>query len=275
MISAGVLTAAFALQAAGPARVYDPGEELRYRIVQTESRGGVETVLSGETHHRIEGTGLAGAETVSWTRLGDRGSSEDLAARGLAPYRLSLSPGEAPDSPRPRDSVALMGMVTDLQTFYVAVSPAIGIDRLKAVGDVYTRPDPLIGEFGDGIAILSGRDCTVVTVTLVSQSEESWTVRTAFEPPAEPCLGREASDGPPPNFEMVRKVGDGVLDLGGHERFVIETTLDRPGGRIRRGEMVNTLDLAGRSCADESFARCQTLPPIHRERRISLDLIEP
>lgn len=268
-----ILVVMFPLSQDAPVRIYHPGEQLRYRLTQTEMRGGETLTLSGDTLHRVVRQKDRWVEVVTWTRLGEPGSPDDRLARALPAYRLSLAKSGSLESPRPRASVALMGGVTDLQTFYVAVSPAVGIDRLSAAGDWFRRPEPVIGEFADGATILSGRDCTTTTVRLVSASQTAWIVRTTFEPPAKPCLKRPAAARPPENFEMVRKTGDAFLDLHGRERFSIMSTLERPSGRIKRAEMTNILDLEGRSCAEAALAHCRPLPPIRRERRVELDLI--
>jgi hypothetical protein len=264
-------------QEAGPIlRHYTAGETLRYRLVQTESRNGVQTRLEAVTEHVVSTE--AASEQVHWISLTPADASDAAALRALAPYHLSLVPGGRLASPRPRDSVALLGLVTDLQTFYVAVSPALGAGRLRSVGDRFTRAEPVTGDFADGDHILAGKDCTVPTLTLKSITESEIVVETDFAPPATSCLPPHAQPAAttgavPDNFMMVRAVGDTVLDLAGTERFVITTTLDRGSFRIRSAAMVNTLRLRGRSCTDRTLTSCSVIPDLVRERKVTLELL--
>lgn len=279
----GVAGPAVAWQTLDLGRRYVPGERFQYRLVQTETRADETTRIEAISDHQVV-AGDAGSEPfeqVRWLNLGAPGGPDEAAARALAPYPLSLGVREILSSPRPGGSVALLGMVTDLQTFYVAVSRGLGIGHLKAVGDSHTRPDLVIGDFEDGQVILSGRDCTQATLLLKAMTAETVVIESRFEPPAASCLGADAPDqthdvaaAAPDNFHMVRRAGDQVLDLGGHESFVIVSTLRRSDGQLLAAEMDNRLDLAGRICSDATLAQCSPVPPILRVRHVSLERIE-
>lgn len=254
-------------------RRYVAGEQFGYHLVQTEARAGETARLEATTAHQVifppDG---APFERIRWTRLGDAAGPDAEAAARLPAYALSLVAGQSLESPRPGGSVDLLGMVTDLQTFYVAVSPGLGIDRLKAPGDVWVRPDLVIGDFQDGDAILSGRDCTRATLRLVAIEADDALVETRFDPPAASCLGSDSADAGvlPDNFQMTRRSGQGLLILHGAESFVILSRLDIHTGQLLEAEMTNRLDLTGRVCADETPDHCTALPPIHRVRRVTL-----
>jgi hypothetical protein len=259
-------------------RTYREGERLRYRIVQSETRNGAATVLTGETAHEVVRDGASLAEQVRWTRIGppEAPDARSEEARAVPPYTLSLEAGGELESPRPAGAVDLLGMITDLQTFWVAVSPGLGVDRLAEPGDVHVRPELIVGDFADGEAILSGRDCTRATLTLLSRDAGAAVVETRFEPPEASCLdGAVPADGrPPSNFRMVRKVGDQFLDLEGHESFVVTSRLDADDGKIQSAEMVNRLALHGRICMDPALTQCAPMPEVRRERRVTLELVE-
>jgi hypothetical protein len=258
-------------------RTYREGERLRYRIVQSETRNGATTVLTAETEHEVARERAGLAERVGWTRMGppEAPDSRSDEARAVPPYTLSLEPGGGLESPRPAGAVDLLGLITDLQTFWVAVSPGLGADRLAEPGDVHVRPELIVGDFADGEAILSGRDCTRATLTLVSRDAEASVVETRFEPPTTSCLdGAAPADGGPPfNFRMVRRAGEQFLDLEGHESFVITSRLDGGDGKIRSAEMVNGLALHGRVCMDAGLTQCTPMPEVRRERRVTLELV--
>jgi len=257
-------------------RRYEAGEHFRYRITQTETRNGQTSRLEAITEHDVVPLGAGFAEQVRWVSIHSGGIDRSAESAAIPSYTLSLEEGQSLESPRPAGAVDLVGLTTDLQTFYVAVSPALGIANLIMPGDSFTRPELIIGDFADGAAILSGRDCTMATLTLRSLDPESGSavVETRFLPPTSSCLSAAAAggEGAPDNFQMVRKVGDQFLDLHGRESFVIVTTLEGRRGRIARAEMVNTLELSGRSCADAALTRCAAIPDVKRERRVSLAL---
>lgn len=275
----GATSPASARQELDLTRRYEVGQRFQYRLAQTETRGDQTSRVEAVSDHEVVADDDGGPpfERVRWLSLGEPGEADDIAARALAPYTLALGAEEQLESPRPAGSVALLGMVTDLQTFYVAVSRGLGLDKLKAVGDAHVRPELIIGDFEDGEAILSGRDCTRATLRLVAVEEDEVTVEARFEPPSQSCLDPAATPAAgevPENFRMVRRAGPGVLDLHGHESFVILSRLRRSDGQLRAADMTNQLDLEGRMCADVALAACNAIPPIHRNRRVSLELIE-
>lgn len=277
-----MLIPALAILALSPAdpspllRRYEVGEHFRYRITQTETRNGQTSHLEATTEHDVVALGAGFAEQVRWVSIHSAGIDRSAEAAAIPAYTLSLEAGQGLESPRPSGAVDLVGLTTDLQTFYVAVSPALGIAHLVAPGDSFTRPELIVGDFADGAAILSGRDCTMATLTLQSLDPETGAavIETRFQPPTSSCLPAAAAggDGMPDNFQMVRKVGDQFLDLHGRESFVIVTTLEGRSGRIVTAEMVNTLELSGRSCADAALTRCAAIPAVKRERLVSLAL---
>lgn len=256
-------------------RRYEVGEHFRYRITQTETRNGQVSHLEATTEHDVVALGAGFAEQVRWVSIHSAGVDRSAEAAAIPAYTLSLEEGQGLESPRPSGAVDLVGLTTDLQTFYVAVSPALGIAHLVAPGDSFTRPELIVGDFADGAAILSGRDCTMATLTLRSLDPEtgSAVIETRFQPPTSSCLSDPAGgESAPDNFQMVRKVGDQYLDLHGRESFVVVTTLEGGSGRISAAEMVNTLELSGRSCADAALTRCIAIPAVKRERLVSLAL---
>lgn len=257
-------------------RRYEAGEHFRYRITQTEVRNGQISHLEAVTEHRVVALGSGFTEEVRWVSMSTPGADRSAEVAVIPPYTLSLEAGQGLESPRPTGAVDLVGLTTDLQTFYVAVSPGLGLGNLVTQGDSYTRPQLIVGDFADGAAILSGQDCTEATLTLRSVDTEtgSAVVETRFSPPTSSCLSDAVADGgvPPDNFRMVRKVGDQFLDLHGRESFVVISTLEGGGGRILEAEMVNTLELSGRACADAALNRCAPIPDVKRERRVSLAL---
>lgn len=255
------------------ARHYMEGETFGYRIEQVESRDGKTTRVVGRTSHRVVRNGDGFAEQVQWKTLRIGEDVRDAAAAEIPAYLLSLEAGQPLSSPRP-DSVDILGLVTDLQTFYVAVSPALGAAHLAEPGDSHTRSELVVGDFADGATIVAGKDCMQTTMTLREVGSDGVLVTTAFVPPARSCLeAADSSDDMPENFRMVRRVKDNFLSLSGHERFTINTELEPVSGRIRHATMVNVLELDGEICRDAALTKCTAIPHISREREVSLELI--
>jgi len=275
-----LLTSAGAQAQLLPPRHYADASEYRYHLLQEETRGGVSTSLDGVVAIKVERRPNGDyAETIRWVRLGESGSPDDAAARALPAYHLSLAPGGTIESPRPKGSVALLGMVTDLQTFYAAISPGLGAGDIKDVGRPVERQEPVIGDFSDGDVILSGKDCTIARLTVTAIERDHVVLETRFDPPARSCLsGPAATDGGVPrNFEMIRKVGAFFISLVGTEQFTIVSRVSRRDGQLLEADMINRLDLEGRRCTDAALTDCSPTPPVSRVRKVRLKLsaVEP
>ncbi|MGH9657136.1 MAG: hypothetical protein ACRD96_01255 [Bryobacteraceae bacterium] len=253
------------------------GQIFRYEMKTTVDGGaGVETATS--VHEVVVRDGIP-RERVRWTGLvGSDGVDYGEAARKAGTMELSLHPAGPLELVKPAGNPRMVGPVTDLYTFFFAVSPRAGVTRAEGPGDVYVRPEPVMGDWSDGEQFLIGQDRTEVRIKLVSR-EPRLVYETAFVPPAAGGLEmardwmREPVCGPAPNnFQMVRRQGEQFVVLWGCEEFTTRTEMDS--GRIERATMNNVLRWRMRVCMDRELGRCFDQPNLSRRRRVELRRID-
>lgn len=213
--------------------------------------------------------------------------STDLTkeANAVQPYRISLHPKGKLAIPA-LNNARMTGEITDFNTFFVAVSPLMGIASLKKTGDSFTKPDVVKGNFANGKDILKGEDCLQVTLTWLAETATDVTVQSAFLPPAQNCLNYFLPEFSTPvakdtinNFQMVRLYGKGDNFFGvmyGKENFTITSTVRKTDGKIRHAVMENLLLLKGKMQCDEALKNCViTLPAASTiYRKLELELID-
>lgn len=145
----------------------------------------------------------------------------------------------------------------------VAISPAVGIQRMRRVGERHTHPELLRGDFADGAVTVLGEDCIELTLTLLELTARTARIESRFSPPRRACLDfREpwmaTRAGAASNFQMIRAPSDDVFDvLWGTEWFTIVAELQRSDGKLLRATMDNVLDLQMRAGCDAGLAGCK------------------
>ncbi len=244
-------------------RVYQLGERQRYEIRSQSWMNGAP---------RGGSVAVSVHEVVGPPPLRERIRFEDLP---VPPYHVSIAddaPAGALALPSLRGLEAdAVGVVTDLHTFLVALSPHAGVAQLRRPGDARALPEPRVGSWADGAAVLVGQDCTQLTARLVALDGDTATIETSFLPPPAPCLTMRAAwmDGPA-NFQQVRKVGGAIVAMWGRERFVVRAVVQRADGHILRATLDNELALTVRAGCDESLATCGAGLPMKLRRQVTL-----
>lgn len=267
-------------------RQYQPGETSRYQLT-------TEVVHNGKWQSTIKAicelkvvtdSGGIPYEEVRWLRktvITAKDTTEHTAAvQAVTPYRFSLHPSGKLDLPK-ITVPDMTGEITDLHTFFVAISPRLGIEHLHQQGDQYVSPKPVIGDFSNGRDILKGNDCLSVTLQLKQGSEKEAELQTDFVPPATTCLTYLLDEmrtpvvaGIPNNFQMVRPAGAEHFNLFyGKENFTIISSLSRSNGRLVRASMNNLLTLQLKLNCDSSYANCAQTFPFHIKRTLYLELL--
>lgn len=204
--------------------------------------------------------------------------NHDSTAQTIKPYRISLSPGQKVWLPK-LNNPEMVGDITDLNTFFVAVSPALYVQKLSAKNPVFKNEGKLQGNFADGVMIIKGTDCIEVTQTLIKKTRKYCLVKTDFLPPADFCLIPLADTISkkifefPNNFQMMQKMtGDKVNLLWGNESFTIITKIDNKDGKILDATMTNTLSLRMRVNASSDLQTYVVEIPYKISRNLKLQL---
>lgn len=252
-------------------RVYDVGASSVYRLTTRAYHNGkfASESIATSRHLIVERKGTP-FERVTFTGLEEstkQGKKSLVALPGIVkkvkPFYISLAPHGSLSIPK-LNVPQMTGPITDLITFWVALSPKVGADKLHAVGAGRTLQKPFGGDWANGASLPVGRDQTVVTSQLIALTPKTTTFKTSFLPPsgagiqmAHPFMTKRVVSTAPNNFEQVQAIGDGEFDaMWGNERYVITETVDRKSGQIIHATMDNYLKLKLRVQCDAGFKRC-------------------
>jgi hypothetical protein len=175
----------------------------------------------------------------------------------------------------------MVGEVTDLNTFFVAVAPASNANKVSAKDPVYINKEPRKGNFADSIFILYGTDCIEMSQHFISADKQTTTIRTDFLPPASFCLTPKLDTvatrlyDQPNNFQMIQKgTGDNVNFFWGVETFTITSKVDNKTGAIIEAGMENTLNLQMRYNSSKDLQSYAVQIPVKIKRVLKLELIK-
>ncbi len=266
-------------------RVYTAGETWAYELTTTHRHDGAfEKREVGLSSHEVRPD--ATGEVVRWTSLSIEApegtiTDESAAAQAVPPYEMSLLVDA--DMALPALTVPEMtGMITDLFTYYVAVSSSLGVTELHAPGDVYTPESPVQGDWSDGAGTPVGQDCIVPSIEFLELDVEGKLARfeTRFEVPDDPdCFewiheswSAPVVEGKANNFQQVLDLGGALFAMYGVEWFTIRTEVDTTDGRIRSATMENRLDLRTLGGCDDEWQNCGHDAPLVIEREEQLVL---
>jgi hypothetical protein len=197
-----------------------------------------------------------------------------------SPYRISLHSKGKLDIP-PIQDAGMTGEITDFNTFFVAISPKLGIDALHKPGDLFKKPEQVKGNFANGKDILKGEDCLAVTNTLLKKDKRNAFIKTDFHPPSTGCLDYYTADMKQPvagdtinNFQMVRYFSASKVNLFyGKEEFVINSTINTKDGKLQEASMINALRLNLKLNCNTDYSDCQNTFPFTIRRTIRLELL--
>jgi hypothetical protein len=267
-----------------PVRKYKAGDTYKYKLTTEHWRNDAyngKTVSIAE-HHIVNDSGSL-AEEIKWiskTSYNQTASvSLDSFAKSVAPYRISLLPNGKVLLPKLTVS-EMVGEVTDLNTFFVAVAPASNANKVSAKNPVYINREPRQGNFADSIFILYGTDCIEMSQYFIRADKQSTTIRTDFLPPASFCLtplldtvAKRIYD-QPNNFQMIQRgTGDKVNFFWGVESFTITSRVDNKTGAISEASMENILNLQMRYNASKDLQSYVVQMPVKIKRILKLELI--
>lgn len=268
-----------------PVRKYKAGDTYKYKLTTEHWRN---DKYSGKTvsiaeHHIVNDAGIL-AEEIKWiSKISydeTTSASLDSFAKMVTPYRISLLPNGKVLLPKLTVS-QMVGEVTDLNTFFVAVAPASNANKVSAKNPVYINKEPRQGNFADSIFILYGADCIEMSQHFISADKQSTTIRTDFLPPASFCLTPKLDTvaqkiyDQPNNFQMIQKgAGDKVNFFWGVETFTITSRVDNKTGAIIEASMENTLNLQMRYNSSIDLQSYAMQIPVKIKRVLKLELIK-
>lgn len=268
------------------ARQYKMGEKNFYKLTSESYNNGSFTGKSVSTA-RLMVVSDSGhlAEEIQW--LGKifytkkDTINKDSIAQSVVPYRISLLPDAKVLLP-PLTIPDMVGDITDLNTFFVALAPAMNMQQLSGKNKEWINEKLVTGNFGDGKQLLFGRDYIQVTQHLLRYSANEAMVRTDFMPPAVFSMDTLVADTiakrtfeSPNNFVMIQKgAGDKVNLLWGVESFSITSRISNTSGQLLEATMTNTLKLQMRfNCTADLKSYAAEIPVVIK-RELKLEKIK-
>lgn len=267
-----------------PFRKYRAGEQFQYRITTESVRNGKPTGKAVAVSQHTVVTDSAGfSERIQWMDKkiyeGDSVLNQGNIAKQIAEYRISLGLSGKLLLPA-LDFPEMVGEITDLHTFYVAISPALNAQKLSARQKVIKNKDIREGNFADHKRILFGKDCMIVTQQLLRDSGAYVELKTIFSPPGNSCMpllaeaASKSNTNDSINFQMIQKgQGEKVNYFWGVESFEITSKIEKRTGRIIEATMINELKLKMLYNADKELEKFDAELPVSIQRKVKLELV--
>jgi hypothetical protein len=270
-------------------RIYRAGDQYRYEIQRTYYLNGeLRDVATAVSVHTVVGEPPT-KERIHFERLTitANGNTADatLSIRGIPAYEVSLA-ADAPKGSLDLPSLenldgVVVGMITDLHTFLVAISPHAGINRVERVGDIDVSARPRQASWSNGSTVPLGQDCIQITSKLAALTVTTATIETSFLPPATQCLQMHRDWMVAPvdpetranNFQQVRKDSGARAVMWGREQFRVRAVVNRQDGKLRSATMDNELLLKMRMNCDETMEKCGAEVPLKLRRTLTLRLL--
>jgi hypothetical protein len=267
-------------------RRYQADQEFSYHVEDRRRQQAGEsvstTIASAESSHRVAFEGGVPFETVRWTEAVDLATGQHRTDLDSLPIsRLSLHPNGPIEPGKPAGDPLMIGMITDLVTLYVAVSPKVGIANLHLPGDQAAAPAPVFGDFADGSTFIAGQNKFRVDVAMTALSPELVEYATYMQPLGfdsgelhRDFMQQPACVSAPNNIQYVRAQGADFLAAWGCESITIQTKIDRQSGIIVESLMVSYLLQNVKTCQDAALTQCADAPPIEENRTVELKLLD-
>lgn len=268
-----------------PYRQYKPGEVNKYKLTSEVYRNDkfAGKIISVAELRAVKDSAFV-SEEIKWLSKVSFTLKDTInlnsTAQKVQPYKISLSPNGK--VPLPKLTIPeMVGDITDLNTFFVAIAPALNIQKLTKSDPDFKNAEPRQGNFADSLVILYGTDCIEVTQHLLEATKKYVIVRTDFTPPASFCLKPLLDTmavnlfDHPNNFQMIQKgAADKVNVLWGVESFSITSKIDLKIGKLLEATMTNALNLRMRYNTSKDLKSYAVEMPITIKRDLKLELLD-
>jgi len=266
-------------------RKYKPGEVFKYRLTTEVYRNNEFTTrMSAVSEHSVVKDKDSLYEEIRWRQKTTYSLKDtiqlDSIAQSVSPYRISLSRGGKVLLPA-LNSPEMTGEITDLNTFYVAIMPALNAQRLSSKNVSFTNAELRKGDFGNNKEIIYGIDCLEVTQKLISSNKQFAVVETEFKPPSSLCITplidtiAKKTFSQYNNIEFARKGDDNKINLfWGIESFIITSKINNLTGEIMEASMINLLTLKMRYNTSPDYKTWAMEIPTTIKRVLKLELVK-
>ena len=268
------------------ARKYTIGDVYRYKLTMDEFHNGNfdhQNVAICELTVVQDSLGVPYDE-VRWIQRKTITQKDTIdltqSAISVKPFKISLNSKGKIDLPK-IDVSDMTEPIQDFITFFIAVSPIVGISSLQKINDSFAIKEPVKADFSNGSTILKGEDCIAISVHLKKIDNKTASLYTAFLPPSKQCLAYLLPEMSVPvvsdvinNFQMVLQTEPNkYLIQYGREFFYINSEIRNSDGKILSAKMFNQLNLKMKINCDNDYKNCQFEMPFYEERHLQLELL--
>jgi hypothetical protein len=260
-------------------RRYKDGERLNYLMTGHNNGRTFEVRLTAVVKKGTDGRFV---EEYAWSDLAWGGAAQPLTPSSLA-FRQAVTlaggqPFTFPDLSRVQPG--LIGPVTDLLTFYSDLFLAMHVGRLRAPGDHFLFPSPMVASWADGTRVLTGEDEVDfdIRLTAVDTAADVATVQVKHVPPKAPRVKLQAEwmrapvADTPNNWVQVRRQGEVYVASAGKETFDVELKVRLSTGAIVSATLDNLVNAVARDCRNAELTDCGEPRPNRTVRRIEIIL---
>jgi len=223
-------------------------------------------------------------EVVRWISLEQATRKDTVVQDSIAvkvkPYRIALDSTGKLEIPK-IDVPQMTQPIQDFTTFFVAISPQLGINHLNRPGDVYEVPAIIKGDLASGNFILKGEDCFRVRLKYGSLDRNVATFLTSFEPPPVDCLDHYLPEMKVPvvdslrnNIQMVMSSKDKFNIQYGLEEFTIESHVNSLTGTLLSATMSNSLRFKMKINCNANYQDCSFEMPFNIFRKLKVEMLD-
>ena len=268
-------------------RAYRLGSAFSYTLrTDSYNNGKLASETVSESRHEVVDIEGVPYEQISFVSLKETtdpsaGTFQDLSddARKVPSFLVSLD-GRGKIKTPVLDVPSMSGPVTDLVTYYVAMSQKIGASEVHNAGEVHQVAELMKGSWADNVSKPLGDDVLQVSTTLVFLDANEAVFKSVFAPPERsslsmslPWMQEPVTDGINNNFQQIQRTAAGEFNImWGNEGFTIITTVMRDTGIIEKATMRNDLKLRLKIGCDAQYAACQAELPLAISRAEVLTL---
>lgn len=263
-------------------RRYTDGERLSYLMKGRNNDRPFEARLTAVVKKDAGGRFV---EEYAWSDLAWGGEAQPLTPSSRD-FRVAVSleggePFTFPDLSRVQPG--LIGPVTDLLTFYSDLFLAMHAGQLRAPGDRFLFPSPMVSSWADGARVLIGEDEIDFDVRLtgLDRAADVATVHVKHQPPKAPRVKLPAEwmrtpvADTPNNWVQIRRQGEAYVAAAGKETFDVELKVRLSTGEILSATLDNLVEAVARDCRNADATECGAPRPNRTVRRIEMTRIEP
>lgn len=259
---------------------YTEGERMTYFMRGT----------NGKWRYRVRAAGVVKKDSnggwvaeYTWSHLVSNGTPVTLPRSGERFRQIvSLTQSKPPSLPNLRDvPPALVGPITDLETFYVDLWLATRLGgKLGRAGDHVRLNLGVPASWADDHRVQLGESVVDFEIALlkINRPRDVATLLVKHVPPAQlrvrlPASWMRKRVGETPNnwVQVEKKAGKFVAGVG-RETFDVQMKVNLVSGKILSGTMVNQVSGQERDCSDAALARCSDARPLEISRRIEISL---